>query len=319
MNEALEGNVDFSGIQQGAERISEGLQTAEAAWPVLLKATQILKSIAGPKIAVQLYDRFAKISHTDAFKYLARFKPYQVARIVLALGCASGPSAVSHETLMSALNSVHTASRVESIKRVKEIAPKNSEEKKQAVQHFLDDIRPYVETLRSKFDAGDDPITKRALRFAFSNLFISYQNRISAGNFEDDPLYKESMPVMLGAPIELDDMFSEAGQEMLEFGQKVPLDDLNSDQTPKVIPIREAPLRSERYIAFKRKLFEIYNTEAFKALQQRVGDTGILFDYEVLIDPDVAPPELVAQARARAKLAPITSFVNPKTVKETDL
>ncbi len=304
-------------IKEGAEAISDGVQTAEAAWPVLLKAAHIIKALAGPRLGVELFDKFASLSKTDAFKAIARFKPYQVARIVLALGCASGPGDITQENLISVLNSVHSASRVESIQRSKELAPVNFEKKEKAVQHFLDDVRPHVETLRAQFGATDDPIAQRALRFAFSNVFISYENRISVGQFEEDEEYQTKMPEMLGAPIGLDDLLTGTQDETLVFGQKVRLDDLNEDQTPKSMPIRENPVRTEAYVAFKKKLFEIYNTDAFKALQQRVGDKGLLFDYEVLIDPDLAPPELVAEARERAKLSPMIAFVNPKTVKET--
>lgn len=282
----------------------------------MLSAVRILKNIAGPKLGVELFDKFAALSKTEVFQQISRFKPYQVARIVLALGCASGPGDITQESLISVLNSVHNASRIESIQRSKEIAPVNFEKKEKAVQHFLDDVRPHVEGLRAQFGSADDPITQRALRFAFSNVFIPYENRISVGKFEEDEEYQTKMPEMLGAPIGLDDLLPSTADPEYVFGQKVPLDDLNKDGTPKSMPIRENLSRSEPYIAFKKKLFEIYNTPDFKALQRRIGDTGVLFDYEVLIDPDLAPAELVAEARERAKLSPMIAFVNPKTVKE---
>lgn len=308
------------GLSDVAEDIESGLGSVEAAWKVTAVTTRLLRGLVGVKVADKIFDALSELANSKQFKILGQFKPYQVVRIVLALGCATDASALTQDTLISALNSVHNASRIEMVQRANELAP-HQEERETSVQHFLDDVRPHIESVRAQFDSKD-PIQNRALRFAFANVFISYDNRISAGEFDRSPEYQERMPQMLGAPIGLEDLLVGVTDEEQVFGvhtqgQKVPLDDLNPDGTPESHPMQTMSERSREYIAFKKRLFEVYASPSFKALQQRVGDSGVLFDYEVLIDRDLAPQALVAVAEKRAALSDMLSLVNPDTVRHS--
>lgn len=317
-------------LEETAETISGGIGHAEAAWPVLLTAVKTLKNMAGPKLGVEIFDKFAALSKTEVFKQISNFKPYQVARIALALGCAAGPSAVSQEDLVNALQSVQASSRVEMQLRAKEFAPYKHEKGHEAVQHFVDDIRPHVEEIQKLFGGNSTPAEQRALRYFFSDVLAPDGNRISSEGLEDVedeeispnvilPGYKTLMTQMLGSPLGLDDLLTQIDGPEHQQGDSVSLaPELNEDQTPKQF-ITENPrdFRSPEYKEMKKRFFEIAFSPAGKAMRSRIGGPESLLLYEALIDPDLAPPELVAEAKERMSLGRAMNLVNPKTTKAT--
>ena len=261
-------------------------------------------------------------------KLLGNTRGLVYARLFTAFASPLAAGTADSADLMRALNTSLQTQVVRQLDLGKESYKAESGVVEQQFQTFLDQIQPHIHQIREKFSNSNDPLKERALRFAFANIFIPFDNIISEQQLTAAPYYEDRMSSLLGAPISLDDLLDKealhaVNQEEWESKQgdfnniqkRIPLDDLHPDGTPMQIgiPRLQQFAMSQEYSDFKKNLFSIYHSEAYQALRKITKDSEQLYFYEVLGSPEFATAEEFE--RAKKGVDPkVLALVNPKSL-----
>jgi hypothetical protein len=278
--------------------------------------------------ALDLFEVVKKTAKLDALfdKIPKAARAMVLAKVLLALTGSAAAEAPDQSTMQNALNTAARMYTSEQVVRGREAQQANAAQVELQFQSFLDQIQPYTRETRALFGEHPNPMQQRAIRFAFGNLFVEFDNVITKQNLSKAEKYEERLAAVLGAPVDIDDILEQefksfhpsvqaAKTEVFEGeqGREIRLDDLKPDGTPKQIGIdaaRFTPKMSPEYAGFVKALFQIFRSAKFQELRKVVDDKGQMFALEILMHPKWATPEELAWAKETARLEHMLGLVN---------